>query len=273
MSWYSRIPIWLALPLFIALFATVAVFAHSLFRRLVPSERLAEQYDVAGFLVSVVGVLYSVVLGFLVGTVWTTFASAQQTTNMEAGYVADAFNFAAHTPAPQRQELERLIARYAIDVRDVEWPLAEYGRADSNAANLIDRAIEVTVTMPPPPASVGPGKILESNMIRSALLGNLRNVADTRRLRLVQMQSRLPAGMYEALILGALMVISFAFFFGVKDRFKQMALTALVAGSIGLFFGLVVELSTPYSGSIQVSRDAWTYVIENNHLADFAKKP
>jgi hypothetical protein len=36
-----------------------------------------------------------------------------------------------------------------------------------------------------------------------------------------------------------------------------------------LFVGLVVVLSTPYSGPIQVSRDAWTFVIESNHLAEY----
>jgi len=34
--------------------------------------------------------------------------------------------------------------------------------------------------------------------------------------------------------------------------------TLLLAGSIGLFFGFVVELSTPYSGAIHVSRAALT---------------
>jgi hypothetical protein len=65
--------------------------------------------------------------------------------------------------------------------------------------------------------------------------------------------------------------MAFTFLFGVRSYAKQMFMTALLAGSIGLFFGLVIELSTPYSGSIHVSRDSLTFVIDNNHLADFAK--
>jgi hypothetical protein len=72
--------------------------------------------------------------------------------------------------------------------------------------------------------------------------------------------------MLEALTLGAVMVVAFAFFFGVEGFFKQMVMTALLAGSIGLFFGLVIELSLPYSGAVEISRDAWNDVIAANHF-------
>jgi hypothetical protein len=271
MSWLSGVSILFALPLFALVFAAVAVLAHSLLRKFIPSpERLSEHHEVAGFLMGVVGVLYSVVLGFLVGTVWTSFSSAQQTADLEGGYVADAFNFASQLPPPQRRPLQRIIARYAIAVRDANWSAPLQGTDDSSALLLL-RAVRLAVAVPPPQRGATSAQILEGNTIRGFLLTNLRSVGDTRRLRVVQSSSRLPAGMLEALVLGAIMVIAFTFFFGVRSYVKQMAMTALLAGSIGLFFGLVVELSTPYSGAIHVSRDAWTLVIENNHLADFAQ--
>jgi hypothetical protein len=77
--------------------------------------------------------------------------------------------------------------------------------------------------------------------------------------------------MLEALVLGAVFVITFTFFFGVRSYAKQMSMTALLAGSIGLFFGLIIELSQPYSGGITVSRGEWDVVIAGNHLADYAR--
>jgi uncharacterized protein YacL len=269
--WLSNIPILIALPLFAVLFAIVGVVAHATFRRFVRPEHLIEQHEVAGFIVSVVGVLYSVVLGFLVGTVWTGFATAQETTNREAAFVADAFNFAALVPEPQRDQLQRTIAQYAIDVRDDERSGAEPNDRGNRTILLLSSAVKTTVSMPPPPASAGAGQVLESNNIRSELLSDLRDIADARRLRLVEGQDRLPAGLLEALILGAVMVVAFAFFFGVQSFFKQMAMTALMAGSIGLFFGLVVELSTPYSGAIRVSYDAWNDIIANNHFEQIVR--
>ena len=246
------------------------MLAHTILRRhLPPPERLSENHDVAGFLMGVAGVLYSVVLGFLVGTVWTAFASAQQTTDLEAGYIADAFNFATQLPPPARRPLQRVIARYAIDVRDADWSVTPLRRFDRTGP-LIYQAVKLTVAAQPP-KNAGSAQILETNTIRTALIESLRQIGDARRLRLVQSESRLPQGMLEALILGAIGVMSFTFLFGVRSYAKQMYMTALLAGMIGLFFGLIVELSTPYSGSIQVSRDSLSFVIDNNHLRDFAK--
>lgn len=271
MGWLSDVPVLLALPLFAVTFAAAAVLAHTLLRPLLPPpERLSEHHEVPGFLMGVVGVLYSVVLGFLVGTVWTAFATAQQTMDLQAGYVGDAFNFASKLETPQRRELQRLLARYAIEVSDAKGPIAQNGVADRTGALLL-RAVDVTLTVPAAARSANSARLLEGDALRSSLLDALRNVGDTRRLSLVQSTGRLPPGMLEALILGAIGVIAFTFLFGVRSYVKQMTMTALLAGSIGLFFGLVVELSTPYSGPIHVSRDAWTFVIDSNHLDAFAK--
>jgi hypothetical protein len=270
MSWLSGIPILFALPLFAAVFAAVAVVAHSILRPLLPpQERLSEHHEVPGFLMGVVGVLYSVVLGFLVGTVWTTFASAQQTADLEAGYVGDAFNYAGQLPLPQRMELQRIVARYALAVRNQNWSVAPRLRTDTTG-KLLYEAVVLAVEVPRS-KNTGSAQVLEENTIRSAFIETLRQLGDTRRLRLVQSETWLPPGLIEALLLGAIGVISFTFLFGVRSYAKQMIMTALLAGSIGLFFGLIVELSTPYSGAIHVSRDALNLVISNNQMAQFAK--
>lgn len=270
MSWLSGVPILVALPLFAAIFAAAAVAAHSALRRLLPpQERLSEHHEVAGFLMGVVGVLYSVVVGFLVGTVWTAFAAAQQTTDLEAGYVADAFNYAGQVAQPQRATLQRIVARYAILVRREDWSAAPHVRMDPTAELLYDAV--ATAVQVPQTKSASSEQILESNSIRSALIDTLRRLGDTRRLRLVQAKTGLPPGLIEALLLGAMGVVAFTFLFGVRSYAKQMTMTALLAGSIGLFFGLIVELSTPYSGQIHVSRDALDFVITSNHLDRLAK--
>jgi hypothetical protein len=268
-GWLAFVPVLIALPLFGLIPAAVAVGVHTLLRRRVPPESLAEQHDVAGYLIAVVGVLYSVVLGFLVGTVWTQFASAQQTADAEAGSVADAFNYAGYVGEPQSAILQRLIARYAIEVRDVEWFSMQHGREDPTAQSLLVRAVRATFTLPL--RSQDSAAVLQRSTMQGWVLDSLRDVGNARRLRLVQSGSWLPPGLLEALILGGAVVICFTFFFGVKNYRRQMLMTALLAGSMGLFFGLVLELSTPYSGAIHISRDAWTYIIVNNDLTRDAR--
>jgi hypothetical protein len=270
MSWLSSVPILSALPLFALVFAAVAMAAHSALRPfLPPPERLSEHHEVPGFLMGVVGVLYSVVLGFLVGTVWTAFATAQQTTDLEAGYIADAFNFGGQLPPPHGAKLQQVIARYAVDVRAQDWSAAQPGSDPTES--LLYQAFKIAASAPAQQTNASPARVLEINNITTAEINSLRELGDARRLRFVQAQSRLPAGLLEALILGAIGVVAFTFLFGVRSYAKQMLMTGLLAGSIGLFFGLIVELSTPYSGAIHVSRDSLNFVIANNHMEQMAK--
>jgi hypothetical protein len=269
-SWLTEIPVWLTLPLTIIASAAIAILAHLLFRRFVPPESLVRHHDVATALVSVAGVLYSVVLGFLVVTVWTLFDTAQQTADQEARYVAIAFGYAEGLPNPQRSEMQHLLAQYAVEVRNVEWTVLQSGHQDQRAHELLIEASQTMLAMAPPEHATS-AQMLKDQSIAVATTQSLRDIASNRILRLSQARSRLPPAIFEALVLGALLVMSFAFLFGVRPLLLQMTMIGLLAGCIGLFFGLIVDLNAPYSGPIRVSPETWTSVIQSLHLADFAK--
>lgn len=271
MHWHPSAVALLALCFFVAVSAGAAIGAHALFRRIVPHERLIAHHDVAGFLVAVVGVLYAVVLGFVVVTSWSAFDSAQQNADLEAGAVGDAFGFAQMLPEPRRSDMRKMLAAYAIEVRDHEWDAMLRGRQDPNARALLVRAAEALGETGAKPSATF-DEALNRETTRQAVAASLRDITDNRRLRLIQ-ADRLPAPtLWLALLLGGLIVIAFVFLFGVEDIVLQLVMTGLVAGCIGLLLGVVVEFGAPYSGLLRVSPDAWTYVIENNHFASIAKR-
>jgi hypothetical protein len=108
---------------------------------------------------------------------------------------------------------------------------------------------------------------------RQSAAASLRDIADNRRLRLIEAGKGLAATLGLALLLGGLMVSAFVFLFGVEDTTVQLTMTAVVAGCIGLLFGVAVEFSAPYSGALRVSHDAWTYIIDSNHFESIAGAP
>lgn len=268
-AWLDNAPDWAVLIGFILVPAAATVVIHVLIRRFVPPARLSPHHDVAGFLVAVIGVMYAVVLGFVVVTVWETFDSAQQNADLEAGYVGDAFGASMALPEPIRTRMQRYLAAYALEVRDVEFGMLRHHEQDPRARLLLLDVLHTLLTEQPPP-----GNLVEAvrDQVRySAVVASVRQVADARRLRLIQAETRLPRAMYLALVLGGLMVMVFVFLFGVENRRIQFVMTATVAGCIGLLFGLIVEFSAPFTGSIRISHDAWTLVIENNQFAELAK--
>jgi hypothetical protein len=267
MNWLTIFPDWFTLLLFIAVPAAAVAFLHVVLRRFIKPEHLAPHHEVAGFLVAIVGVLYAVVLGFVVVTVWSSFDDVQRTADLEAGAVADTYAFSTLLPDPPRARVEEMLARYALEVRDHEWASLADGHPDPMAKVYLIGALQAIAATPERPTK-DLGEALRNESIRQAVISNMRDVADNRRLRLIQAKNKLPTPLYLALIIGALMVLAFVFLFGVENQLLQITMTAIVAGCIGLLLGVIVEFNSPFQGAIRVSPEAWSSLIESYHFDD-----
>src|SRR3954466_1137542 len=92
-----------------------------LVRRSVALSTLEGHNDVAGFIIAVVGVLYAVLLAFVVVVTWEEFGSAERVATEEAqqvsGLYRDAEVFGAQGAAAQHA-----LEAYANSVVHQEWP-------------------------------------------------------------------------------------------------------------------------------------------------------
>jgi hypothetical protein len=265
--WLAHIPAWIVLLLFAVIPGLAVAGLHAVFRRFVPPDKLIPHHDVAGFLVGIAGVLYAVVLGFLVVTVWVSFDSAQANADLEASDVAELFNFAGVLPEPAREHLRQLMADYAFEVRDKEWPMLVFDRQDLRARSFYRTALPVIASI----TSGTPAQGNASGMValQQSALTTLHELSVHRRQRLISAETGLPEALYVGLVAGAVIVLFFAFLFGVDNKMLQFSMTFLIAAMIGLLFGTIVSLDRPYSGPMRISPQAWTLVIENNDLANY----
>ena len=100
----------------------IAVAGALLVRRWVPVDVLERHNEVAGFIYSVIGVMYAVLLGFTAIIVWERYDQAQAEVEKEANVLGDLFRDAQAFPDDTRRELETNLRTYAKLVVDKEWP-------------------------------------------------------------------------------------------------------------------------------------------------------
>ena len=85
--WLSSLPLW-ASALIVVVIPTIASMGGLLLvRRIFGLERLVTNNEVAGFKFAVVGVTYTVLLGFAVIVVWEKFRDAESAVAQEASSV------------------------------------------------------------------------------------------------------------------------------------------------------------------------------------------
>lgn len=239
----------------LGLSVSVSLLLLGVIRRLVPSERLKPHNEVSGFVYAVIGVIYAVILGFVVVTVWQGYQDAEGTAHSEANAARDLHRISEGLPEPSRVMMHEALVAYASAVIDDEWPAMTDGIASGEeSVDEIDALwsviydIEVTT-----PAEEG---------LHASALEQLISLSNHRRERLEHADSGLLVMMWAVMIGGAVLTVLFPCLFGVENGLVHSLIIGTLATSIGLLLFVVYDLDRPFSGNMYVPPDAMALVLE-----------
>jgi uncharacterized protein (DUF983 family) len=248
-----------------------AVVGLALVQRLVPLEVRQTHNDVAGFIYAVLGVIYAVLLALVVIATWEEFGRARLTVEAEANALAEIFWLAHQLPEPEGPHLQELCRSYAEEVVNVGWPLMEQGKTPSmdrsqetsRAWVLIDD-IRATLQEGEPRTAAGQELYAEG-------LDQVQRLADARRTRLVVAEEGLPTVLWVVLIVGGIVVVGFAYLFGMENTWAHSLMVVSLAGVIALVLFTIAAMDHPFSGGARIGPEAFELVLnrfETSKLSD-----
>jgi hypothetical protein len=221
-----------------------------LVRRWVPVEVLERHNEVAGFIYSVIGVMYAVLLGFTAIIVWERYDQAQTAVENEANELGDLFRDAQTFPDGVRKELETNLRSYIRLVIEKEWPaMAEYKSSleTSDAFNQIRQSFRRFTP-----------QTEQERIWYTQSLTSLKQLNDQRRLRLLSGRSRgIPNVMWVVLLGAGAVTLSFSFLFGTRNTAAQLLMTAGLAITISLVLLSIVALERPFAGIARIEPNAF----------------
>jgi Protein of unknown function (DUF4239) len=233
----------------------VAILGLFLVQRLVPSTLREEHNNVAGFIYSVVGIAYAVLLAFVVIAVWQDYETAKDTVETEANELAGVYFVADRFPDPERTRVQELARSYARAVVEEEWPLMERGETSEHASALLS---ELRISLLSVDASTGAGQVLYDQG-----LTRLHEVSDARRLRLLEATQGLPTVLWVVLLGGGVVAVSFTYLFGLKDNWAHaLMVAALTLVVTGILF-TIGSLDYPFAGQVEIQPDAFEEVLRS----------
>jgi hypothetical protein len=233
----------------------VAVGGLVLVQRLVPSTLRQQHNDVAGFIYAVVGIVYAVLLALVVIAAWEEHEAAKETVDSEANELAEIFWLAHRLPEPEGRQLQELAQSYGRVVVDEEWPLmAQKGRASPRAWELLDgmrlgvQNLEVSTQA--------------DQVLYTQGLERIHDLADARRMRLVEADEGIPAILWVVLTVGGVVTVGFTYLFGLQNTRAHRLMVAALAGVIALVLFTIGALEYPFSGGAQVGPEAFELILE-----------
>ncbi len=223
----------------------------SIVRKRVELSVLHSYHEVAGYLLSVIGTLYAVLLGFIVVDALSKFDRARVLVEQEANGIANVFFLADNFPPEERHKIHVSCLRYLDAVIVEEWTTMREGKPSLRALDEIRNLWSVVSKFEP--------KTQNNQSLWEAMLSGMQDIATNRRLRIIMAAYGLSPVMATVLILGATITILFTYFFGLKEFKVQAIMTALVSLTLSLNICLVLLYGYPFRYGVSVEPTAFLF--------------
>ena len=250
------LPAGLLAVLVVALVVGVSLAGLRFVRRLTTQSSLKESNDVADPVYAMIGVLYAVLLAFMVVVVWEQFTSAEFHAGLEADAIADLLREAQAFPPAQHALLQHQLLAYARDVVDREWPAMSRGE-DIDLESPAFRSVWS--------AYIGLRlERTESTAFYTDSIARLNELSTHRKERILSAEAELPGLLWVLLIGGSVIAVVFTFLFGTANARVHYFVVTMLSALLGFVLFLIFSLEHPYIGRLSVKPTSFEHVIRAN---------
>ena len=251
----TTLPLWLSFLLLVILPTAIAMAGPIVVRRFVRLDQLRTNNEVAGFKFATVGVLYAVLLAFAIVVVWEKFNAAENEVAREAGGAATVYRLSEGLNSERRIAVRNSVTVYLKATISKDWPAMERGTGDPDVTAALT---DVYTTVLNSRAADGSNTFLVGEILRQ-----LERIGTARRSLLVTADGNVPDILWFVLFGGAVITVSYTFFFGTPNLRAQSCMTGALAALV--FSGLLtaVVIDHPFAGSVKVQPEALIHVLED----------
>ena len=226
-----------------------------LFNRWHKHEKLERENEVAGIVFGAIGLLYSLILAFVIVAVWDDYNDLDKTIGAETDKLNNILAHSSTLPDSLKKMICASVYRYCDQVINQEWQMRKERTAHPSAIPALRHILLNT----PPQNNI-------QERLFDVLDDDLSSISDLRRQRLMYTRSQMPQLVWAILKAGTLLLILFSYFFHVPSvKLKRIYLACFVT-SISMCMFLVYSLDHPFDVRNGISLQLY-YNVQNESKA------
>jgi len=233
---------------------SISYLGLKIVRKKYPHEILKENHEVGGFIFNAFGLIYAVLVAFVVYATWSEYESSKMNVDLEASELSDLHLNSLAFAEPMRSEINSAIKNYTASVINDEWKLLSKGEISQKASDDFHRLWGIYT-------SADVSRLPNEPAYRESLK-HLNELSEYRRTRIFQSQDTIPWVIWVILMFGAIVSVLYTFFFGTKKVLPQFLMTAALTITNTLVLYLIYILDNPFAGSIKVSSSSFEYLLK-----------
>ena len=195
------------------------------------------------------GVIYAVLLGFLVVAMWDSYDTARNNTAEEASLLVPLYRQTMEMAPGQGAAMRGLIRRYATEVT-TGWPTFQAtGRNSPEARKTVDEILKVFDTLTP---SNKVAEIADTEFYRT-----FSQLMLDRDRRLNEAAQSLSWVMWLAAIGGGIITVGMSFVLYMERPIPHVVMTTVFAALIGVLLLVMAFLNHPFAGPVAIGPHAF----------------
>ena len=244
----------LAAIAFVGAWAAIATLGFRVALRYRPTVRDDAHNDVHAVYFSMVGLLYAILLAFVVVVAWEQFNSAEESTHTEVTRLSNLFRDAEPLPDADRVRIQAALVTYVDNVVNREYDSMAEGRPDGPTNSAYEEIWNGFYN-----TEVEDGAAAS---FYDSAVGRLNELGEARRLRVLSSQSTIPLPLWVLLIGGGLFTIAWLFPFQMADTRVQTWALGTVGAFTGFVLFLIYALQHPFAGDIAIDPGVYQSLLE-----------
>jgi len=215
--------------------------------------RLKIHHDIADPMLGAVAAVYSVLIAFVVITVWINFDKSNSNVQLEANYLADIYRDSEALSPDFHQKVAKILREYRQAVIDYEWKTMARGEMSPEVEKLMKQIWMLYTTYQP--------KTPTEQSFFDESVRKLNSFRELRRQRVMDARSGIEPLLWFVLIVGGLSTVSFTFFFGTENIKAHIIMAALLSLTISLILFTIMEMDYPFTGSVAISSEPFKMIL------------
>lgn len=259
----------LNLPLFVAIFFCLIV--SLLFSFLVTLtkkskshiEILKSNHDLTSYIFNAFGLIYAVLVAFVVFATWGDFQEAKMNSEMEANEVQIIYALSNGFKDEKSDVIKDDLRKYINILINDEWDLLSEGKVSLEAAETLLKIkntlfnLEIT--------SQKDSDIFQSIMER------LNSLVEYRKMRIINAEQSVPAILWFILLCGYFTSIIFTYFFVSTSKAVHFSVVSALIFFNTLILYMILVLDNPFTGFNKITTEPLLLVKEWFEIIDHMK--
>ena len=249
------LPPWLLFVLINALFIGFSILLLHTVRWCTHCKMRKGHNDVVASIFNKAGTVFGIILAFVVVILWQEYNKSVDLALKEGTEALELYQDLRLYPDQKQAAgaIQSLVNFAGLVVND-EYPAMARLKTSPTTEQAMTKLRNNLLHINP--------QTLQEQILYTKLLKDLENLSKLRQERLADMESSLPGIFWVALIIGAIITITFSIVLGAENFYLHALLASMLAVILATTFFLIIELDYPFTGELSAKPNSYVKMLQ-----------